>query len=342
MSAETGIQTRDEVAVPGAPDIPGLRFRGFRGESDFAGMVNALNRGNAADRLEVTASIEDIARQYSNLRNSDIARDITIVEVDGQIVGYKRVSWLTELDGTHIYNHFGFLLPEWRGKGIGTALLRHSEARLREIAQGHAGTTGLFDVWAYESQTNLVNILEQEGYKPVRYGYEMERPDLKNIPDIPMPEGLETRPVREEDLRAIWEAEVEAFKDHWGAEEVEEGDFDRWLKQANFRPELWRVGWDTATNEVAGMVRTFINEEENALYNRNRGYTENISVRRPWRRRGLARALMARSFQAQKDEGMTETALGVDAENPSGAVDLYKSMGFEVVLKSASYRKPIR
>jgi ribosomal protein S18 acetylase RimI-like enzyme len=89
------------------------------------------------------------------------------------------------------------------------------------------------------------------------------------------------------------------------------------------------------------MVRNFIDKEQNARFNRLRGYTENISVRRPWRKRGLARALIARSFHVLKAQGMTEAALGVDTENPSGALHLYESMGFRVVKSSASYRKPL-
>ena len=64
-------------------------------------------------------------------------------------------------------------------------------------------------------------------------------------------------------------------------------------------------------------------------------------MRRPWRRRGLARALIARSFRVVKEQGMTEAALGVDALNPNGALQLYRSMGFEVVKRHTTYRKPL-
>jgi mycothiol synthase len=62
-------------------------------------------------------------------------------------------------------------------------------------------------------------------------------------------------------------------------------------------------------------------------------------VRRPWRRRGLARALIARSLQVLKDQGMTEACLGVDAQNPNGARHLYESMGFCSVKEFVTYRK---
>jgi ribosomal protein S18 acetylase RimI-like enzyme len=89
------------------------------------------------------------------------------------------------------------------------------------------------------------------------------------------------------------------------------------------------------------MVVNFLNEEENKEYNRKRGWTENISVRRPWRRQGLARALLTRSLQMFKDMGMDHAALGVDTQNLSGALDLYQSVGFQVEKKHTDYRKKL-
>ncbi len=87
----------------------------------------------------------------------------------------------------------------------------------------------------------------------------------------------------------------------------------------------------------AGIV---INAAENEEYDRKRGYTQPICVRRPWRRRGLARALLARSFRVLKEQGMTETALGLDARNLGGALRLfYESMGYRVVKQFTDYRK---
>ena len=87
------------------------------------------------------------------------------------------------------------------------------------------------------------------------------------------------------------------------------------------------------------MVLNFIRHDENEEYNRQRGYTETICVRRPWRRRGLARALIARSFKVIKGQGMTEAALGVDTESPTGALQLYEGMGFRPVKRASVYRK---
>jgi mycothiol synthase len=326
--------------VQGAPSIPGLGFRRFRGPSDFPRMVEVAKRSKAADGIEEVDSVEEMARNYANLKNSDPYQDLVIAEVNGEVIGYKRVEWWAEHDGTHIYGHVGFLVPEWRGKGIGRALIRHSEQRLREIATaaGHSRERApLFDSAVYDSQTGLAELLRIEGYAPVRYGYDMVRPNLEDIPDAPLPEGVEVRPVLPEHYRAIWEAENEAFRDHWGTSQHDEQDFVRWQDNQWFQPHIWQVAWDG--DQVVGMVRNFILPEENKRYGRLRGYTENISVRRPWRKRGVARALIARSFRLLKDLGMQEAALSVDAENPSGALKLYESMGFQVTRCATSYRK---
>jgi ribosomal protein S18 acetylase RimI-like enzyme len=132
---------------------------------------------------------------------------------------------------------------------------------------------------------------------------------------------------------------VEAFRDHWGFAEDAEEPLEQWLESRTFDPTLWRVAWEG--DQVAGMVLSFIDEEENREYNRNRGWTENICVRRPWRKRGLARALIARSLQAVKERGMAEAALGVDTQNLNGALHLYESMGYRPVKRESIYRKPM-
>ena len=74
---------------------------------------------------------------------------------------------------------------------------------------------------------------------------------------------------------------------------------------------------------------------------RKRGYTEGICTRRPWRKMGLARALLVQSMQMFKEMGMTETALSVDAENISGATRLYEGVGYRQVRQQVIYRKPL-
>jgi len=265
-------------------------------------------------------------------------------ELNHEVIGYSRCFWREEEHGPHIYGSVGFLIPDWRRKGIGSSMLHWIENRMRALAGSHMKIeSGLFENFAGDASVGLAVMLEKNGYKPIRYGVEMVRPDLENIPDFPLPEGLEIRPVLPGYYRAIWDADKEAFRDHWGYSEPTEEDYQGWLgNKTIFKPELWQIAWDKNTNEVAGQVRTFINEKENEKYNRKRGYTEFISVRRPWRKKGLARALIVRSLRLQKEQGMIESALGADSENLSGATRVYEDCGFHVTKRSTIYRKPIK
>jgi ribosomal protein S18 acetylase RimI-like enzyme len=90
------------------------------------------------------------------------------------------------------------------------------------------------------------------------------------------------------------------------------------------------------------MVLNYIDAAENLAFQRKRGYTENIAVRRAWRRRGIARALIATSLRILKERGMEEAALGVDTQNPSGALQLYESLGYRIVKQYLTYRKKMK
>src|SRR6478735_10237829 len=109
MSTETLVE--DTIEIPGAPAIPGLRFRRYRGLEEIPAMANVARASRLADGVEEVDTDENMKQDYTNLKNCDPDKDIVIVEVNGEVVGYKRVTWWEELDGTRIYGHFGFLKP---------------------------------------------------------------------------------------------------------------------------------------------------------------------------------------------------------------------------------------
>jgi len=325
-------------------DIPGLEWRGFNGESDFPKILSIIHGCATRDGVERAEQLDDVVNQYTHLVNSDPTADMLFAEVDGNTVAYSRVWWALEGSGMWVGFQAGFVLPEWRHKGIGSTLLRFNETRLQQIArqlkdsgQLAAGTPCVLDNFTGEAETERISLLEKNAYRPVRYSFEMVRPNLEDIPELPLPDGVQVREVKLEHMRLIWEASNEAFRDHWGYIPDPWENYEQMMSDPDFDPSLFRVAWQD--DQVAGMVLNFINKDENAKYGRQRGYTENICVRRPWRRQGLAKALIARSLMVIKERGMAEAALGVDTENTSGALNLYKSMGYQVVKKGTIYRK---
>jgi mycothiol synthase len=332
----------DFTAGATLPPIPGLRFRHFAGPSDYPGMNDVANNSREANGVHFITPLDGFAGFYDSFEpeHCDKARDLFVVEVDGRIVGYARTEWSDEPDGTRFHQVICFLDPAWRRRGIGRAMQSTVEARAREALVEHATTAEAFFQADSSGDAGADAIFTQGGYVAARFGYVMVRPNLDPVPDAPLPDGLEIRPVEEAHLRPIWDASVEAFRDAWGFTEPTERDYQQFATDpVESDTTLWRVAWEG--DEVAGQVRSFISVKENERRGRLRGYTEHISVRRPWRRRGLARALIAASFPLLRARGMTEAALGVDTENASGALRVYEGCGFRVVSRSTDYRKPL-
>jgi len=333
---------RGTIVVPNAPSIPGLSFRRFRGESDFPIMAEVMQKSRDADLYDAVDTVEDIASEFKHMMGCDPRQDMLFAEIGGETVGFTRCEWRSAADGTRIYGHWIHLVPEWRAHGLRRAMLRWNERGIREMAQKHPmHTKKVLEVRATCAENDLKSLLEEEGYRPYQYSCLMVRPNLADIPQLPIPEGVEVRLVKPEHHIFIWKAEGEALREQ--AEYDEEFWSEEGLKKFSgwhlFQPDLWQIAW--AEDEVIGGVLPWIDTEENKRYHRNWGYTQGIFVRKDWRNRGLASALIARAMGAVRDHGASEAVLTVDSENPSGALRLYEKLGYRLQARYAGYQKPL-
>ena len=62
-------------------------------------------------------------------------------------------------------------------------------------------------------------------------------------------------------------------------------------------------------------------------------WVNTVGTRRAWRGRGVAPWLLTESLErvAASDTGFERAILGVDSDNPTGALRLYRRLGFEDV-----------
>jgi GNAT superfamily N-acetyltransferase len=305
-------------------------------------MVACANASFAADETGFFRTVEDVARDYASFTSCVPRRDVWIAEAGAETAGYVRAWHWAQADGLQLYGQFGVVAPQWRRRGIGASLHSWLESRQREMAADHRSAPA-HEHHAFVTQGEIARaaLLEKAGYRVERYFFTMERPTLDAVADFALPPGIELRPVRPEHFRAIWDAHVRAFQTHWGFSPPDEADFQQWQASKIFQPHLWQIAWDVQTGKVAGQVRGYIDEVWNTANGRKRGWTEFISVVQPWRRRGLARALISLSLHAQKAAGMEESALGVDSQNLDGANRVYEDCGFVVTKCNRIYRKPL-
>ena len=320
-----------------APPIDGLLLRAFDRSKDVPALTALITEAHLEDGIDWLPTEENLANDLDHRARFDPAADLLVAELDGRLIaGSETVVQVRDGEANHRVE--GWVKPSARRRGLGRALLHWSEARSRAAAATWAGPEPhVLSSWVDEGEVGAIALLEQEGYERIRYGFMMLRTLAESIPDVPLPAGLDLRPVVEADHRRIWDADCEAFRDHWGTLERTEEDYAHWFSTPELDTSLWRVAWDG--DEVVGSVMNFIYPEENRRLGVMRGWLDHISVRRPWRRRGVAGALIADSLRALRDGGFEEAALGVDAENLSGALRLYESLGFRRHRTAIGFRK---
>jgi mycothiol synthase len=264
-----------------------------------------------------------------------------VAELDGRPVAFAWTDWVDTTDGLREYRSRGFVEPSARRRGIGTALFADGVRRLETLAAGHdTERPRMLGTFADDKTIGAGRLAVRFGLEPVRWFFTMERSLLDELPEIqPLPDGLEVRPVRAADGPAIWRADHDAFRDHWGGFDPSEEAYRRWIDSPEFDPPLFVVAYDG--DEIAGAVLNAIYVDENEDLGIRRGWLDSVFTRRAWRRQGLARALIVRSFHLLHDRGMEIAALGVDADNPSGALGLYESVGFAVDERMTAFRRPL-
>ncbi|HYN63004.1 MAG TPA: GNAT family N-acetyltransferase, partial [Candidatus Limnocylindrales bacterium] len=321
--------TEEPMVRRAAP--PDVSLRPFAGEADLQAFVNIFRAANQVDRIDERTSLEALRNWAGHPSPSFQAeRDIVVAVVDGEPVAYGWTLWVDASDGIRDYATGGHVHPDWRQRGVGSAILQHNEAHIREVAAGHeTGRPRSYTAFAPERRPGAVALLKGNGYGPVRYFFDMLRPTLDAIRVTELPQGIEIRPVAgRKQLRQLFDADVEAFRDHWGGFDASDASFEGWFTDPDYDPALFLVAWDG--DEIAGAVTNVIVQHENEELGRRRGLLDSVFVRRPWRGRGLAAALVGRSLQLLRDQGMDSAWLGVDADNPNGALRLYENAGFVV------------
>ena len=321
--------------------VPGLRLRPYAGEPDLEAMVRIVNAEYEADEISERDTVDGMrAHLGSPSEQFDPARDVGVAELDGRVVAWTSREWVDTREGDlREYRVWGAVDPSYRRRGIGTALLADNERRARaQAAAQDVHRTTVFGAWAADGRPGAM-LLERSGYSVARWFFDMVRPTLHDLTEVGLPRDFELRPVTPEQYPAIWRANREAFRDHWGGSDESEAAMHRYLDAPDADASLWLIAF--AGEEIAGGVINSIHPDENAALNIRRGWLDSVFTRRAWRQRGLARALIARSLRVLRDRGMTSAALGVDADNPSGALGLYQSAGFEIDDRFTAWRKPM-
>jgi mycothiol synthase len=249
-----------------------------------------------------------------------------VIGSQGELCGYCEV-W--DIDQPHVsVQYWGCTHPQHQGAGIGTYMMKWAEQRVRQaVEKAPAEARVSMMCYSLSSNKKAADLFVENGFELVRYSWRMVI-DLDRLPPEPQwPVGIQPRHfVPGQDERATFAAGREAFSDHWGhTERPFEEAFQQWLHRRNseedFDPSLITLAMDG--DEIAGVCHC----QNQARDDPQTAWVGQLSVRRPWRRRGLGLALLHNAFGEFYRRGRNRVSLGVDAQNLTGAVRLYEKAG---------------
>lgn len=336
-------QRVDAPAELGLPDAGnGVRWRPL----ERADLDNVLALWHAVDPVDDPTSattLEDLVEEFDD-PVFDAERD-GLVGLDGQgrAVACGRVT-RSSVDETIVWIHLeGVVHPDRRGEGIGTTLLDWQERRGRQhLAASEDTLPGWLVADVSEHAVAAGELLTVNGFRGARWWFEMERDLSAPIPDVALPAGARVVGYTADLAEAGRLTFNEAFRDHWGSQPHTASEWAIADRRSEFRADLSSlvsVADGDEADEIVALLSSEVPEYEWEARGRKFASISAVAVRRPWRGRGIARALIVQAMRAYRDEGLELAVLSVDTENPSGALGLYEGLGFVPTERSTTFVK---
>lgn len=344
MTAAPDNLTPDTFIFPAPPTSPAYNWRPLR-RADIPTLFDLRLAIGQADGQQVMGTLPDMQTQFEDPWSDPATCSLGAFTAEGQVVAMAR-TFMNPDSNTEARCFLDVEVhPAHRGHGLEDFVLDWGEAngRQRLLAMpAHLPRQIMHGV--DDKMVADVARIERHGFTPNRYFYRMRRDIRRNlgqpIPEGPLRDGLTLRSYTPDLSEAFRAAFDEAFRDHWGFESVSPEDWEMFfVKRSSFRPDLTFVVMDG--DEIAAFSFNTVSPEENARHHLQEGWVAELGTRRPWRKRGLATSLLCATMRAFQAEGLDYTTLGVDTQNPTGALGVYERLGFVPVKRFISFSKAV-
>ncbi|MGZ4676157.1 MAG: GNAT family N-acetyltransferase [Acidimicrobiia bacterium] len=307
---------------------------------DLDAWVTALAVIEAFDRTGETIGRADLEDELG-LSYVDPAADVRLGWSGDAVVAWGTVVCIPSVHQRRV-QLAGAVVPSRRGTGIGAELLEWLVARGAHVAaaQPH-DAPGWLELGATQGDTAREQLFAKFGFAPLRYYFEMRRP-LAGLAEAPraVPAPLRLAPFELAHDDTARHAHNEAFRDHFAANELDAETWQTWVTGGHgFRPDCSFLVWDG--DEIAGYALNSVHPDDWPGLGFTEGWTHQLGVRRRWRGRGVATALLDATAAVFAAKGLQYATLDVDAENPTGALGLYESQGYRREKTRVAWSLPV-
>ncbi len=316
-----------------------VRARAYAGDADLPAIAALLNLCAAHDGLHDRTAVADL-RVVLTHPDIDPARDLRLWEdANGRLVAFAQL-WVTPREDATEGGLNVRVDPDARETGLGDAVFTWGTGRLAAVAR-ERGMPALLRLRVPEKAPDLRALAERHGMTVVRYFFRMACPLDQSFPAPALPPGFTLIDGAGPRDVAAWVAAFnQSFVDHWNHHPETVEAQQHWLDDPAYRPEH-----DLAALAPDGTLAAFcvagVDADANALAGRREGWIHLLGTRRGYRERGLGRALLLAGLRVLQAEGLDSALLGVDAENPTGALGLYERVGFRRIETTTVYSRDL-
>lgn len=317
-----------------------LTLRPYAGEADLPQIVDLLNICESVDRLDQGTSIDEMREDLSE-PTTDPQRDLAVWEdADGTMVAFGRLYMPPSGDELSAFIWFR-IHPNLRwNHGLETELFDWVGEQVREVGR-QRGVPARFRTGSISGDHQRIAMLEQHGFKAVRYFMDMERPLSDPLPEPQFPAGFTLRTLAGPQEVPAW---VELFNlsfiDHWEHHDLTVEERLHWLTESHYQPQDDLIAV-AADGTFAAFCKCLITPKQNERTGRQEGWISLLGTRRGYRNLGLGRAMLLSGLRRLKDRGLDTAILGVDADSPTGATRLYESVGFRTTRTFIAFMKDV-
>jgi ribosomal protein S18 acetylase RimI-like enzyme len=322
--AEAAAKAKGPAGIEWSPlvaeDLPAL-----------SGLLTAIEH---FDEPSERHTLDELQEAYSEAdaepgRNARLGRDS-----GGTVVAFGWVHpFPSDVDPRRVFLDGG-VHPGWRRRGLGHHVLDWQLERAMtwdaDTRRPEHGPVQMI-INVEEKLTDRLELAKDRGFHAVRWFADMSLKfdDLPaGLPPVPELPGIRIEPFGPALSERVRQAHNEAFADHWGSQPVPEVRWEERLKASASRAEWSWVAVDTASGEVAGYAMNAAYPQDWEHQGFREGWTDRLGVRRAWRGRGIAKALLIASMHSFAKADLDAAGLGVDTDNPSGAFGLYTQLGY--------------
>lgn len=308
--------------------------------SDLPEIAALLTEGLSFDGLTIVQTAEELEEEFGG-PYCFLEQDVMVAEYESHIIGVGYTYFLPSETKEERCYIFGTTKPEFRGNGVGTAVMQWASEHGESLLRSTNRTIPKYlrsDMSATNSSAG--SLFQSFNMSPVRWNDDLII-DLADSPEVFTSLGYSIvawDSSRDEEARVVKNT---AFMDHWGSTPTSEDGWNQLVHGSTARLDQSFFALDS-NNNIVGLLLSHRYESDDETLGKRIGWIDKLATLSEHRGKAIGRSLITHALAAYRRDDLTHAALDVDTENPTGAYGLYTAVGFSTFRGSVTYERIVQ